>query len=195
MADLQAKRTPVEVERYTKLAAIYHSPTTSNPYDPDYARNWNSLFHVGSPLGEWYTYKNLPETARLLSGVCQDATYYFFTLNYRFMRSRPHAVEAGLQPIEKPGHPAYPSGHSAVSYANAYVMSELVPELAPEFLKMAAEMAYSREVTGVHYPSDSEVSRVWARGFVNELLTRPAFLLDLAKAKAEIAAKRPVSAR
>lgn len=195
MLDLQAKRTPAEVDRYTRSAAIYHNPTISNPFDPDYVRNQRSLFYVGSPLGDWYGYLNLPETARLLSGVYQDATYYFFTLKYQFMRPRPYAVELRLQPIEKPGHPAYPSGHSAASYVNAYVMSELVPELAPEFLKMAAEMAYSREVIGVHYPSDSEVSRVWARGFVNELLKRPAFLLDVAKAKAEIAARRPVSAR
>ena len=194
MLDLQAKRTPAEVDHYTKLAAIYHNPTTSNPFDPDYARNWGSLFHVGSPLGVWYTYRNLPETARLLSGVYQDATYYFFTLKYRFMRPRPYAIEARLQAIEKPGHPAYPSGHSAASYVNAYVMSEIVPELTAEFLKMAAEMAYSREVIGVHYPSDSEVSRVWAREFVNELLKHPTFRADLAKAKAEIQAKRTLFA-
>lgn len=195
MLDLQANRTTAEVERYTKLAAIYHSPTTSNPYDPDYVRNWSSLFHVGSPLGPWYTYANLPLTATLLSGVYQDATYYFFTLKYRINRPRPYALEPRLQPIEKPGHPAYPSGHSAASYANAYVMSELAPDMAPEFLKMAAEMAYSREVIGVHYPSDSEVSRMWARTFVNELLTRPAFRDDLAKAKAELTAKRQLANR
>lgn len=195
MLDLQANRTSAEVERYTKLAAIYHSPTTSNPYDPDYVRNWSSLFHIGSPLGTWYTYTNLPLTAALLSGVYQDATYYFFILKYRFMRPRPYALETRLQPIEKPGHPAYPSGHSAASYANAYVMSELVPDLDSEFTKMAAEMAYSREVIGVHYPSDSEVSRVWARRFVNELLKQPKFRADLAKAKAEISAKRQLANR
>jgi acid phosphatase (class A) len=106
------------------------------------------------------------------------------------MRPRPYAVEARLMPTERPGHPSYPSGHSAASYANAFVMSELAPALGPEFVKMAAEMAYSREVIGVHYPSDSEVSRVWARAFVNELLTRPAFRADLAKAKAEIQTRR-----
>lgn len=58
---------------------------------------------------------------------------------------------------------------------------------------MAAEMAYSREVIGVHYPSDSEVSRIWARRFVNELLKQPKFRADLAKAKAEIDAKRQLA--
>lgn len=195
MLDLQAKRTPAEVERYTKLAAIYHNPTTSSPFDADYARNWNSLFHVGSPLGNWYKFGDLPAITNLLTGVYQDATYYFFVLKYRIMRPRPYAMEPRLQPIEKPGHPAYPSGHSAASYANAYVMAELAPDLAPEFLKMAAEMAYSREVIGVHYPSDSEVSRVWGRAFVNELLKSPKFRADLAKAKAEINAKRALANR
>lgn len=194
MLDLQAKRTSEQIERYTKLAAIYHNPTTSNPYEEDYDRNQSSLFHVGSPLGKWYTYQNLPVTRQFLSNVIQDATYYFFVLKYRFMRPRPYAVESRLQPIEKPGHPAYPSGHSAASYVNAYVISEIAPELAPDFVKMAAEMAYSREVIGVHYPSDSEVSRVWARAFVNELLMQPRFRADLEKAKAEIQVKRTQSA-
>ncbi|WP_018621614.1 phosphatase PAP2 family protein [Spirosoma luteum] len=195
LLDLQANRTPAEVEHYTKLAAIYHSPTVSNPYDPDYIRNWTSLCHVGSPLGDWYTYQNVPLTAALLSGVYQDATYYFFTLKYRYLRPRPYALEPRLQPVERPGHPAYPSGHSAASYANAYVMSELAPDLTSEFVRMAAEMAYSREVISVHYPSDSEVSRGWARRFVNELLKQPSFQADLAKAKAEIAAKRSLANR
>lgn len=39
MLGLQAKRTPADVAGYKALAAIYHSPTTSNSYDPDYARN------------------------------------------------------------------------------------------------------------------------------------------------------------
>ncbi len=135
----------------------------------------------------------MPATAALLTGVYQDATYYFFTLKYRFVRPRPYALEARLEPVERPGHPAYPSGHSAASYTNAYVMNELAPDLAPKFVAMAAEIAYSREVIGVHYPSDSEVSRVWARRFVNELLKQPKFRADLAKAKAEIDAKQQLA--
>jgi acid phosphatase (class A) len=186
MLDLQAKRTPAEVERYKKLAGIFHSPNNFNPHDPDYDRNFSSLFHVGSPLGDWYTYKNLPVTAAFLSDVYRDATYYFFKLKLSINRARPYMLEPRLKYLERPPHPSYPSGHSAASYVNAYIMSAIAPGHAGEFLKMAAEMAYSREVIGVHFPSDSEQARVWAEKFVNELFKREKFQQDFEKAKKEI---------
>jgi len=195
MLELQNKRTSIETERYKKLAGIFHSPNNFNPYDPDYDRNFSSLFHIGSPLGNWYTYKNLPFTAQFLSDVYRDATYYFFKLKLSINRARPYMLEPKLKFLEKPPHPSYPSGHSAASYVNAYIMMEIIPELSNEFLKLAAEMAYSREVIGVHYPSDSEVSRVWARKFVNELFSKERFQLDFEKAKMEILDWRKTAGR
>ena len=186
LLDLQAKRTPAEIERYKKLAGIFHSPNNFNVYDPDYDRNFSSLFHVGSPLGNWYNYKNLPVTAAFLSDVYRDATYYFFRLKLSIKRPRPYMLEQRLEVLEKPPHPAYPSGHSAASYINAYIMMEIAPELADAFIQQAAEMAYSREVLGVHYPSDSEIGRVWARAFVNELFQKENFRQEFERVKKEI---------
>ncbi len=194
LLELQAKRTPVEIARYKKLAGIFHSPNNFNPYDPDYDRNFSSLFHIGSPMGNWFTYRDLPLTAQFLSDVYRDATYYFFKQKLSIKRPRPYMLESKLNFLEKPPHPSYPSGHSAASYINAYIMMEIVPELADEFLKMAAEMAYSREVIGVHYPGDSEVSRVWARRFVNELFSKEKFRLDFEKAKKEILDRKKIAA-
>ena len=186
LLELQDKRTSDEVQRYKKLAGIFHSPNNFNPFDPDYDRNFSSLFHVGSPLGSWYTYKNLPFTAQFLSDVYRDATCYFFKQKLSINRARPYMLESKLKNLERPPHPSYPSGHSAASYVNAYIMTEINPELTNDFLKIAAEMAYSREVIGVHYPSDSEVSRVWARKFVNELFKKEKFQQDFERAKKEI---------
>jgi acid phosphatase (class A) len=47
-------------------------------------------------------------------------------------------------------------------------------------------MAFSREILGVHYPSDSEAGRSFARQFVNELLKNKAFKEDFEAAKKEI---------
>ncbi len=186
LLQLQEKRTQQDVERFQNLAGIFHSPNNFNPYDKDYDRNFSSLFHVGGPLGKWYSYKNLPLTAQLLSDAYRDATYYFFKLKVQIARARPYMLEPKLKNLERPPHASYPSGHSAASYVNAYIMMEVAPELRIEFLQMAAEMAYSREVLGVHFPSDSEVSRVWARNFVNELLKTEKFSQDLEKVKKEI---------
>ena len=81
---------------------------------------------------------------------------------------------------------AYPSGHASASYVAAYVYQELVPESTDLFVKNAYDMAYSREILGVHFPSDSEAGRIFARQFVNELLKNSVFQKDLAEAKKEI---------
>lgn len=99
-------------------------------------------------------------------------------------------LEPKLKNLERPPHASYPSGHSAASYVNAYIMTELAQELSNEFLQMAAEMAYSREVLCVHYPSYSKVSRIWAGSFVNELLKTEKFRQDLENTKKEISEKQ-----
>jgi acid phosphatase (class A) len=186
LLELEKKRTTEEVNRYKTLAGIFHSPNNFNPLDPDYDRNYRSLFHVGSPLGEWYNYKNLPLAAKLLSNVYRDATYYFYNLKVKINRPRPYMLEPQLKFLERPPHQSYPSGHSTASYVNAYVLAEIAPEMADEFLKMAAEMAYSREVLGVHYPSDSEMGRILARNLVNEFFKKEKFQKDFEAAKKEI---------
>ena len=186
LLELQKKRTEADIERYRKLAGIFHSPSNFNPLDPDYDRNFSSLFHVGSPLGDWYTYKNLPLTAKLLSNVYRDALYYIFNMKVKFNRPRPYHLEPKLTALEKPPHQSYPSGHSAASYVNAFVMMEIAPELSGEFSKLAAEMALSREYLGCHYPSDSELGRLWARKFVYELFNKERFLSDFEAARKEI---------
>lgn len=186
LMELQEKRTNEEINRFKRLAGIFHSPNNFNPLDADYDRNFSSLFHVGSSLGQWYNYKNLPATAKMLSNAYRDATYYFFKMKVSFNRPRPYMLEPSLQNLERPQHQSYPSGHSSASYVNAYIMMAIAPELKDAFLMKAAEMAFSREVLGVHFPSDSEMGRVWARRFVNELFKKEKFLHDFEAAKHEI---------
>ena len=50
-------------------------------------------------------------------------------------------------------------------------------------------MAHSREIIGVHYPSDSEASRMLARQLVNKLFQNEKFLKDFEQVKKEWAVK------
>lgn len=186
LLQLQEKRSEDDIKRYKTLAGIYHSPNNFNPLDADYDQNFSSLFHIGKSLGDWYTYKNLPLTAKMMANVYRDAMYYVFKMKVDINRPRPYHLEPKLNALEKPLHQSYPSGHSSGSYANAYVMMEIAPELSNEFLKAAEEMAISREYLGCHYPSDSEMGRLWARKFVNELFKKDKFRTDFEIAKKEI---------
>jgi acid phosphatase (class A) len=183
---LQEERTTADTILYLKLADIYHDPFTFNTTDADYDRNFNSLFYLGKAIGEKFNYKNCPKTAMLLSKVIQDATYYVFTFKYNFSRPRPYQLEPKLINLQTLGHASYPSGHSSFSWVNAYVMQELVPQLKASFYEAAAELEFSREVIGVHYPSDGEAGRIWAREFVNRLFKNAAFLKDYKEAKNEL---------
>jgi undecaprenyl-diphosphatase len=49
---------------------------------------------------------------------------------------------------------AFPSGHTAVAFAGATVLSALVPRAAPAFYVLAAAIGYSRLYLGVHWPLD-----------------------------------------
>ena len=46
-------------------------------------------------------------------------------------------------------------------------------------------MAHSREIIGVHYPSDSEASRMLARQLVSKLFQNEKFLKDFEQVKKE----------
>lgn len=50
-------------------------------------------------------------------------------------------------------------------------------------------MAWSRELIGVHYPSDSECGRIFARQLVNFLMESETFRNDLEEAKKELVKK------
>jgi acid phosphatase (class A) len=88
---------------------------------------------------------------------------------------------------------ATPQSKASASYVAAYVYQELMPEKTEVFVKNAYEMAHSREILGVHFPSDSEAGRVFARQFVNELLKNDAFKRDFEEVKREIDAVKKVN--
>jgi membrane-associated phospholipid phosphatase len=72
-------------------------------------------------------------------------------LKYAFRRARPVLEELPALAPTISGH-AYPSAHSAMSFAAARVLSEALP--APPLYAAALAMALSRPYLGVHYPSD-----------------------------------------
>jgi acid phosphatase (class A) len=183
---LQQNRSAESVNRSETMATIYFDPLTTNPSDPDYSRNVSSLFYIGQKLGPWFNASQLPVTNQVLQHVMQDATYYFFSLKADFNRARPYHLEPRLQNLEAPGHAAYPSGHASASYVHAYILGHIFPEYAAYFEGVASEMAFSREVRGVHYPSDSEAGKEFARQFVKALMNNGKFQKDFTAMKAEI---------
>lgn len=172
---VQQTRKPEDIKQAQLMADVFYIAQLTDSSHPHYGVNVPSLFFVGKPLGDWFNAQNLPLLTRLLERVHQDASHTYYSLKYQYNRPRPYQLEPRLEPMEQAGSPSYPSSHGAASYINAYLFSELEQQLAPKFLTVAFQMAQSREVLGVDYPSDGEAARVWARSFVNYLLANPTF--------------------
>jgi undecaprenyl-diphosphatase len=64
---------------------------------------------------------------------------------------RPHDTSAL---IAIPSGSAFPSGHTAIAFASATVLTALVPRAAPAFFLLALAIGYSRIYVGVHWPLD-----------------------------------------
>ena len=82
------------------------------------------------------------------------ATLAFSRLKRRFMRRRPCELLGLAYDVRVADRFSFPSGHSATSFAIATLLSLAFPQLAPLFLAMAAAIAASRVVLGLHYVSD-----------------------------------------
>lgn len=185
LLDLQSKRTPEMIQAAQQIAGVSFNPFI-HPSDSNYKYYRHNLFHIGHSMGQWFNETNLPKTGDLIANVWQDQLYYMWSLKFKFNRARPNALDARIKNLEQTMWPAYPSGHATYAYTNAFVLQELFPEHSDVLYNDAYECAHSREILGVHFPSDSEAARILARQLVNKMLQSDKFKRDLAVAKEEI---------
>jgi len=181
---LQTQRTKLDTDASLIMANIYYN-LRAKPEDSTYSQYRQNLFHIGRSVGTWFNPENLPVTADFMAHVWQDASYFIWTFKYKFLRVRPYVLDTLINNLEETNWAAYPSGHAANSYVNAFVYQELAPQFTDIFIKDAYDMAHSREILGVHYPSDSESSRILARQLVNKLFENERFKKDFAAVQKE----------
>ncbi|HEY0741042.1 MAG TPA: phosphatase [Chryseosolibacter sp.] len=181
---LQNSRTDEQIRASLYMANIYYNLRVM-PDDSTYDFYRSNLFHIGHSIGSWFNPKDLPVTADFVARVWRDASYFIWSLKFKYARIRPVFIDGDVKNLQDTDWAAYPSGHAANSYINAYLYQELAPEFTDVFTKDAYDMAHSREILGVHYPSDSESARMFARQFVNKLFQNEKFLKDFELVKKE----------
>ncbi len=78
-----------------------------------------------------------------------------YPLKTFFRRRRPFIdIVRALVVGKKPGSWSFPSGHTASSFAGAWVLSTVWRRQAPLFLTLATGVGVSRVYVGAHYPGD-----------------------------------------
>jgi acid phosphatase (class A) len=186
LLQLQNNRSQKETDRAEYIANIGSWPNIVNPTDPDYEENREQLYYIiNTATGKQHRYKDYPATTALLMNCIQDIRVTEFRLKKHFKRPRPYHLEPALKPLTRINSPSFPSGHSLWAYTEAYIFSELVPKKRQDFIKVALEVQWSRELMGIHYPSDNEASRVIGWHLLDSWMKNPQFVTDLQKAKSE----------
>ena len=146
---------------------------------------------LGIPISEAET----PRLERLLHRTLTDLGRSTHGAKEHYDRRRPfvgnHQAICTPGSTEKLEHDgSYPSGHSAIGWGWAMILSELSPAQTDALLVRGRSYGESRNVCNVHWHSDVMQGRLVGAGLVARLHAEPAFRADLEAARAEIAAVR-----
>ena len=136
--------------------------------------------------------KNSPQIYKLITTMKEDAgDLATRSAKQHYNRIRPFSFfnEPTCRPEDEKTlstNGSYPSGHTTMGFAIALVLAEINPEHQNEILKRGYEVGESRVICGYHWQSDVDAAKVMAAAVVAQLHTNPAFIEQLAKAKAEL---------
>ena len=139
------------------------------------------------------TPSDTPRLYKMLQRVATDAGASTRTAKDRYRRARPFMLNhaptcfpAADNALRTSG--SYPSGHTAIGWAWALVLSEASPDLSEAILARGRAFGESRLICNVHWASDVIEGRFLGAATVARLNAEPEFLADLAAAKSELAA-------
>jgi acid phosphatase (class A) len=146
---------------------------------------------LNAPITEQET----PHLYLLLRRTLSDAAHATHAAKEHYKRVRPFVINK--QPICTPDEEkemaesgSYPSGHAAIGWAWALILTEISPGQTDAILARGRAYGESRVICNVHWQSDVIESVFVGAGTVARLHADEAFLADLEAAKAELTAVR-----
>lgn len=145
-------------------------------------------------LGIRFVPGQMPTLTLLLGKMLGDLETIQTPAKQGYFRPRPFIAEPAatcITPEPWLGRSgSYPSGHAAMGWGWALILSELAPDRADALLARGLAYGESRVICGVHYTSDVEAGRVVGAAMVARLKADRAFQRDLAAARLEIETAR-----
>lgn len=136
-----------------------------------------------------------PHTEMMLRRAMTDAGLSTYRAKNNYQRVRPFVENnaGSCTPAEEEalrGDGSYPSGHTAIGWMLALVLTELVPSQQDALLKRGYDFGQSRVVCRVHWYSDTVAGRTMASATFARLQADPTFRAQAELARQEIAAAR-----
>jgi len=136
-----------------------------------------------------------PHLTTLMQRSFADAGLSTYKAKVFYQRERPFMVNntGTCTPDDEPAlrkDGSYPSGHTAIGWAWALVLTSLMPERTDALLARGYAFGQSRVICGAHWQSDVENGRVVAAAAVARLQADPVYQAQWKRAAAEVAALR-----
>lgn len=142
-------------------------------------------------LGFEITKEKTPAIYKLLYNVLWTENLSTHNAKRKYMRTRPfaqyneHTWGRFDNERELRFNGSYPSGHTALGWATALVLSEMVPELQDTLLRTGFQYGESRVIVGAHYQSDVDAGYLCGSTAVAVMHASEYFQKDLAAARKE----------
>jgi len=135
--------------------------------------------------------KTTPNLYMIMRRTLADAGLSTYAAKDYYKRERPFMMNNApiCTPEDEEGlrsDGSYPSGHTAIGWAWALILTEVFPDQTDLILNRGKEFGISRNVCNVHWHSDVVSGRMMGAAAVASLHANEQFLIDLAAAKEEI---------
>lgn len=142
---------------------------------------------LGIPVSE----KETPALYLLLRRTLTDIGLAPYSAKNAYQRERPFMVREETvctpkdeEALRKDG--SYPSGHTAIGWGWALILTELAPDRAEEILARGRSFGESRNVCNAHWYSDVVAGRLVGASAVAKLHAKKQFLEAMNAARADI---------
>jgi len=182
IASLPPSPGPTSPERLRDFAELHRLQLIRSKADCDRA-DYEEKVSIKRWFGDNYGPLSDAEASRakwFFLRITIDSHHFIGQAKEHARRPRPFAVDPTLKPcIDRPGSYAYPSGHAALAWLTARVLSEALPHRRAELAARGLAIGRDRALGGVHHPSDIAAGQILGDQLFEALMKKPRFRADL----------------
>lgn len=126
----------------------------------------NSADDIDGHFKKFLKSKGLEFPGEELKEVLKGVKSIILQLKYHYNRPRPNQIadaknlKLDSEHLKSAGTPSYPSGHATQGTFIGRYLADLYPEYEKELRQIGEDIAFSRNMAKVHYPSDSEFGKM-----------------------------------
>ena len=179
-----------DVQRYKWGKAQRNNPERAAMARRDAVWSYEALLNeLSVPFGVEISAEGTPELWKLVTTSLATTDQMRVAPKAYYHRTRPFVYFKDKAFLEDDsqfsGEGSYPSGHTMRSWTAALILAEVNPAAAETIYSRAWECGISRVISGAHWQSDVDVTRLAASIGYARLQTSPAFRVQMALAQDE----------